>query len=66
MRTIAIALAFAGTLLAAVPASATVVPAKPAQVGVSTDITQARYYRHYSWRPYHRHYYHRHHYRRYY
>jgi hypothetical protein len=66
MKNLAIALAVAGTLLAAVPASASVVPAKPAQVGVTTDITQARYYRHYGYRSYHRHHYYRHHYRRYY
>jgi hypothetical protein len=64
MRNIAIALAVAGTLLAAVPASAGVVPAKPAQFGVQTDITQARYYRHY-YRSYHRHHSYRHNYRRY-
>jgi hypothetical protein len=71
MRNITIALAVAGTLLAAVPASAGVVPAKPVQLGVQTDITQARYYYHHYYRHryyrhhYYRHHYHRHHYRYY-
>jgi hypothetical protein len=64
MRNITIALAVAGTLLAAVPASAGVVPAKPVQLGVQTDITQARYYHHYYRHRYYRHHYYRHHYRR--
>jgi hypothetical protein len=73
MRNITIALAVAGTLFVAVPASAGVVPAKPTQLGVQTDITQARYYyHHYSYRHryyhhrYYHHHYYRHHYRRYY
>ncbi len=63
MRNVAIALAIAGSLFAAVPASAGITPATPDQLGAQTDVTQARWYgyHYHRWhyRPYYRHYYHR-------